>query len=283
MGVARILRGCILSNPINASALTRNVTAQLAQIAAQPADPENLGQALRLLAKWRSQVLLNTMIKRDGPAVQTGPFAGMIYPHAASEGAGATRLLGCYEASLAPIITQIVAGQYRQVIDVGCAEGYYAVGLARLMPNAQIIARDANDQALTLCAQLAATNGVADRVRCGAMMAHDDFALCRAAKTVVICDIEGGEASLLDPMLAPDLLQADILVETHDCIQPGLSDLIRARFAPSHHIQRIERMIAPSALPDWMGDFSDLDRLLALWEWRTGPTPWLWMTRKDQR
>jgi len=21
----------------------------------------------------------------------------------------------------------------------------------------------------------------------------------------------------------------------------------------------------------------DLDRLIALWEWRTGPTPWLWM------
>jgi hypothetical protein len=283
MGVARILRGYILSNPINASALTRNVTAQLAQIAAQPACSENLGSALRLLAKWRSQVLLNTIVKRDGPAVQTGPFAGMIYPNAASEGAGATRLLGCYEASLTPIITQIVSGQYRQVIDVGCAEGYYAVGLARMMPEAQIIARDANPQALTLCAALAATNGVADRISCGGMMSHADFALCHAAKTVVICDIEGGEASLLDPTLAPGLLQADILVETHDCIQPGLSDLISARFAASHHIQRIDRMITPSALPDWMADFSDLDRLLALWEWRTGPTPWLWMTRKDPK
>ena len=34
-----------------------------------------------------------------------------------------------------------------------------------------------------------------------------------------------------------------------------------------------------SALPDWMAEMSDLDRLLALWEWRTGPTPWLWMEK----
>jgi hypothetical protein len=26
-----------------------------------------------------------------------------------------------------------------------------------------------------------------------------------------------------------------------------------------------------------MQELSDLDRLLALWEWRSGPTPWLWM------
>jgi hypothetical protein len=33
-------------------------------------------------------------------------------------------------------------------------------------------------------------------------------------------------------------------------------------------------------LPEWMEGLSDMDRLLALWEWRTGPTPWLWMQRR---
>ena len=32
-----------------------------------------------------------------------------------------------------------------------------------------------------------------------------------------------------------------------------------------------------AALPAWMEELPDLDRLIALWEWRSGPTPWLWM------
>ena len=42
----------------------------------------------------------------------------------------------------------------------------------------------------------------------------------------------------------------------------------------------IGRALDASGLPDWMESLSDLDRLIALWEWRSGPTPWLWMTRK---
>jgi hypothetical protein len=32
--------------------------------------------------------------------------------------------------------------------------------------------------------------------------------------------------------------------------------------------------------PWWLKDLSHLDQLLAVWEWRAGPTPWLVMTPK---
>lgn len=268
-----------MANP--PSPLTENVAMMLRTMIDGPPDAERLNAALRVLGKWRAQLLLNTIVKRDGTHVQSGPFAGMDYPFAASEGAGASRLLGCYEASLATVVETIIARPYRFVIDVGCAEGYYAVGLARRMPQAQILARDANPAALLLCAQLAAANGVSDRITLGGVMQHQDFDICAAQPTLVICDIEGGEAELLDPTRATGLRHADILVETHDCITPGLSALIFNRFAATHDIQRFERDLNPEALPHWTHDYSDLDRLLMLWEWRTGPTPWLWMTRKD--
>ena len=108
---------------------------------------------------------------------------------------------------------------------------------------------------------------------------HADFAICANQPSVIICDIEGAEDELLDPALAPGLLSADILVECHDTFRKGLSDRIAARFAASHDITRIGRRLDPN-LPDWMETWSDLDRLIALWEWRAGPTPWLWMTRR---
>ena len=233
-----------------------------------------------MLAKWRSELVGNTILERSGTRVLHGPFKGMDYAVRASEGSRAARLLGAYEASLAPVIEAIIARDYPLVIDVGCAEGYYAVGLALRMPNSRIMARDDNPKAQDLCRIHAARNGVEARVEIGGRMEHADFSICTAQATLVLCDIEGAEADLLDPIAAPGLLQADILVESHEVMRPGLTDLITRRFAPTHTITRIDRQLAPETLPAWMESFSDLDRLIALWEWRGGPTPWLWMQRK---
>ncbi len=262
-----------------ASPLTLAATETLRKIAAAPADAAQLAAALRHLAKWRAELLANTILERSGTKVLSGPFRGMDYAFRASEGSRSARLLGCYEASLAPVIEAIIARAYPLVIDVGCAEGYYAVGLARRIPGARVLARDENPKAQALCGMLAARNGVADRVEVGGRMDHADFAICADQSVLVLCDIEGAEAELLDPVLAPGLLFADILVETHDVMRPGLSDLIASRFAASHTILRLDRKISTD-LPDWMESLSDLDRLIALWEWRGGPTPWLWMQRR---
>ena len=260
------------------SSLTLAATTGLRRLAERDPDPATLAAALRHLAKWRAELVANTIAERMGPVIAAGPFQGMTYGVRAAEGSRAARLLGVYEASLAPVIETIIARAYPMIIDVGSAEGYYAVGLARRMPGARVLARDADPRAQILCQDLARQNGVADRVEVGGTMTHGDFALCADQPTVIICDIEGAEADLLDPVLAPGLVQADILVECHDVMRPGLTDLIAARFAASHKITRIGRAL-DARLPDWMEDWSDLDRLIALWEWRGGPTPWLWMTR----
>jgi SAM-dependent methyltransferase len=182
-----------------------------------------------------------------------------------------------------PVIEDIVARRVPVIMDVGCAEGYYAVGLARRMPQTVVHARDINPKALALVTDLAQANGVADRVLVGEGVTHVDFDLCLAQDTVVICDIEGAEDALLDPVAAPGLHQADILVEVHDCFAPGLSDRLADRFAATHDVTRIGRRLDDTALPDWAETLGDLDRLLFLWEWRSGPTPWLWLQSKARQ
>jgi Methyltransferase small domain len=262
------------------TALSQAVDASLARIATRPPGQARLEAQLRELAKWRSVVLANTLVGRGMTSVAGGPFAGMDYGVQASEGGRAPRLLGTYEAALHPVIETVIARAYPQVLDIGCAEGYYAVGLARRMPDATVHARDTNPAARTLCAKLAHANGVADRVVIGAEVTHADLALCAKAPTFVLCDIEGGEGRLLDPVLAPGLRSADILVEVHEGMQPGLLVALNDRFAPTHRVLRIDRSLRADLLPDWAEGLSDLDRLLLLWEWRATPTPWLWMERR---
>lgn len=264
------------------SSLTQLVTTSIRDMLSGPPDVATLTLALRQLAKWRSQIIANTVLARDGTILTHGPFAGMNYQVEASEGAYTARRLGCYEASLAPVIETIIARNSPLIIDIGCAEGYYAVGLARRMPTAHVMARDANPKAQALCAALANANNVATRVHIGGLIGGADLDICTRQRTVIICDIEGAEGELLDPMTAPGLLAADILVEVHESMRPGLLALLTARFQASHTISRIDRKLDDTALPAWMEDLSDMDRLLALWEWRAGPTPWLWMQVKPK-
>lgn len=263
------------------SSFDRTVQARVMTLLAQGEGPQTLNSALRLLAKWRAEGLGQALVERSGERVLSGPFRGMAYPVQASEGARNPRLIGCYEASLAPVIENIVADGYDRVIDIGSAEGYYAVGLARRMPQARIIARDTDPRAQSACAALAQVNGVADRVEVGGAVGHGDFAGLIAGRTVIICDIEGEEAALLDPESAPQLRAADLLIEVHEGMRPGCLALLEQRFGPSHVIERIGRRLQDQGLPDWAEALSDMDRLLLLWEWRATPTPWLWMRRRS--
>jgi hypothetical protein len=146
------------------------------------------------------------------------------------------------------------------------------------MPLAQVYAFDTDARARTVCGQVAKMNGVPERVVIGDTFFLSDFErFSKDGKTVVICDVEGYEDELLDLERAPALALIDVLVECHDAIRPGLSERIADRFAATHDIERIVRSSTPPATPAEITFEDDLDALLAIWEWRSGPTPWLWM------
>jgi len=258
----------------------KNVHAALIEMLQADPTADQLNLALRMLAKWRAKLIENTIAQKSGRTIRHGPFQGMNYGVPASEGGGAPRLLGVYETTLAPVMDQIIASNPDLIIDVGSAEGYYAVGLARRLHHATVWARDANPAARRKCTQLAKLNGVDDRIEVGGEMTHADFDICLRHRTVVICDIEGGEAELLQPTLARGLFGADILVECHPSVDRNIVATLTERFTRTHIITRLDRDLDTAGLPAWMDHSNDLDRLLALWEWRSAPTPWLWMTAR---
>ncbi len=248
-------------------------------ITAKQLRPEaKLYRSLRLLAKYRSELIAQQLIRRGGLSVRIGPFADMTMMQTRTEGCLAPKLLGCYEQELHEVLRSLPEQEYQSVVNIGCAEGYYAVGLARLLPEATIWAYDIDPSARKTCAALAEENRVPDRVRIGERFSHGDFEQFGDQKTLVVCDVEGGEVELMDPNAAPALCGMDILIELHDCFDPTISGRVLERFESSHDIQ----IVQPGARN--LGEFPELDslehldQLLALWEWRTGPTPWAYMT-----
>lgn len=241
------------------------------------ASMRELEKVLRQLAKWRSQVIANTLVAKHGSTILQGPFAGMAYVDRATEGALAPRLLGTYESELHPHILAFAAEGLDCVIDIGCAEGYYAVGLARLMPASTIHAHDIDPKARDACAALARANAVEARVRIGGEFTPGDFEAFAGRRVLVFVDAEGAEDHLLDPALSPALKGMNLIVETHGGVRPGVLARLTERFAASHEVLRVDQQGKAAVLPDWLGDLSHLDQLLAVWEWRAKPTPWLVM------
>lgn len=211
-----------------------------------------------------------------------GPLQGMDFLAQSAEGCHIAKLLGCYEQPLQPYIEQAVQKQYATILNIGCAEGYYAVGMARRMPNTRVFAYDLNPKAQEICKALATKNKVDDRVRIGGLFKPNDFAAYAGQHVLLMCDIEGAERELLDPAVAPALQSMDIIIESHECLITGITQLLIDRFKASHQITVVQddgqrHLDKP---PQWFLNLAHLDQLLATWEWRSGPTPWLVMQPK---
>jgi len=181
---------------------------------------------------------INELVFRQvAGAVAAGPFAGMRYVRRARGSQLAPKLLGTYEKELHAILEEVLKVPYERVLDIGCAEGYYAVGLALRLPQAVVNAYDIDPEALGLLDELAQLNGVQDRIVPGRLCDHSELNRYRSDRCLVVCDIEGGEYDLLRPDLADSLLGYDILVEVHDGPSASrIRDALEARFQASHEI-----------------------------------------------
>lgn len=267
-----------MSGPVTRSA-ARELKRHVAGWADAPSI-EQMDMVLRFMAKWRCHVLNQTLISLQGTTVQGGLFAGMDYSSEATEGSLSARLLGVYEAGLQPHIRRIVERGVDCVIDLGCAEGYYAVGLARAFPHLSVHARDISERARTYCAELAARNGVAERVIIGGEFQATDFEAFAGRRVLAIVDVEGAEVDILRPDLSPALTRMSLIVETHDVSRPGALKTIRSRFETTHEITLVEQTHELPDPPRWLMNQSELDQLLVTWEWRHRLTPWLVMEPK---
>ena len=246
--------------------------------------------AARVVA-CRKEVLARRLVDRLGPAyrVREGLFEGMAYPVPESHySALVPKLLGTYELELAPVIAGWRDLSFPVIVDVGCAEGYYAVGLARMFPGAIVHAFDSAPEARRMCLATAEANGVAERMRMhGECGPTDLLALDLGAGGLVISDCEGFEADLFAPAVAAHLASCHAIVEVHDHPHddhPRMKRLLAA-FSETHDL-RIVHSVDDTQKAHYyrsasVGTDDLLEREVAFGEWR----PWImhWLVAEPKR
>lgn len=218
--------------------------------------------------------------------VLSGPFAGMFYIDEIVWGPITPKWLGSYEAELDEVIDSIIDRGYTEIIDVGCAEGYYAVGLAYRIGSAEIYAYDTDFISRKQILRLAKINNVQSRVHVSSYCSCEELERHGSTCGLIICDVEGFERLLLDPEQSPVLSKIDILVEVHEGKwTPSTLDLLKQRFSPTHTVEEFHAKDRTEWVDSVKGNSAIfLEPALlteAVDEHRSNGREWLWMKAEE--
>jgi hypothetical protein len=247
----------------------------------QPSNAQERYIALAEWIKWLPRKLglrnlpLTMALKRGH--VLNGPFKGMqltFDPDYITR----PKILGTFEKELHSSIESILRSLKPPCViyNIGAAEGYYTMGFALRLPHARIITWEADQPTQALLQKNIRKNGLAARVEIrGKCTPTELLQVARSAQPdLVVCDIEGGELSLLNKEILCAMTSSAFIVETHS---PSITQNIENLFLQTHLVELfrpISRTLQDWSLPAYIF-CSDAVKLASMNEWRKKETPWI--------
>lgn len=219
--------------------------------------------------------------------VKHGPFCGMQYPpsKAFRQNWCPNRLLGSYEQEIAPALGKIFTKDYTEIINIGCGEGYYAVGLAMRIGTANIFAYDVNKNAIQCCKKMAQINHVSERIQTGYFCSRAVLeSIPLTKKALIFSDCEGYEKELFTKESASRFREHDLLIEVHDFVDIEISSYLRSLFAETHEVESYQSVDDIKKAQNYsypeLESFSLAERKAILTEARPAIMEWLYFTAR---
>jgi hypothetical protein len=202
-------------------------------------------RARRYERDYRARQGITTAAERlaseQGAIVSAGPFVGLRYPadRLADVDTPVGKLTGVYEEEIHQPFEAAIARGVTTFLDVGCADGYYAVGMPYRSPGLITHAFDLSADARELCRRVARINDLEDRVNVGKRFSARSLDNLNTDGALMLCDIEGGEVRLFDRELVRRLTNTTVVIEVHEDFRPGAGSDLTSRFAGSHSVRMV--------------------------------------------
>lgn len=214
--------------------------------------------------------------------VTDGVFKGLKYPDWISFGSTLfPKLAGTYEHSLKKYFEGDDFQKLEVIVDIGCAEGYYAIGSLLANKKAEVIAVDTDPRAIVFCEEMAKLNQVQDRISY-----HSTFSWSLLEEPIkknrkeilIICDCEGCEFDLFNATYISIIRNCNFIIELHDFIKSGIKEKLTNEFKDTHEIHiEAESRVANFKM---LSRLNSLQQETILSEHRPMPMEWMILRKK---
>ena len=169
-----------------------------------------------------------------------GLFVGMNMKGINSTGSNLySKLLGCYEQLVMnEVEVMLNKKKYENFINIGCDEGSYAVGIARIFPSMNIYTFDCNKMAQTQCVKLANLNFVKNKFIINGCFDVKKIEIGDTNKvTLFLADCEGCENEIFTKEMIATFVKADYIIELHYENLPNLLEKLNFNFCETHNVK----------------------------------------------
>lgn len=167
------------------------------------------------------------------------------------------------------------------ILDVGAADGFYAIGFAIRMHATQVVGVDTDRSARNATQNFALENcgyNVQVKSMCTTAWIRDHV----KPNSLIFLDYKGYGMTLFDDEAAPVLTECDKVIELHERAPAGVDSTIRSRLGNTHDV-RVVTYVDHS--PDLFREFEVVTsemRAAVIREGRGGPKNSIFITRKKQ-
>lgn len=232
-------------------------------------------------AEVRRTELTSMIGERANYTVLYGPYKDMIiWPKWLwSDGDYVNKLLGLYENELYPAIEAELAKPLDLIVNVGSAEGFHGLGCA-LRTNVRTILIDTDSKVLEIAKENSTINNL-DNIEFDIVSSaeHINSLLEGSKHPFIIMDCEGAERELIDLDAAPNLTNAAMIIETHDCFSAGLTEYLTGVLQATHNVTVIQQG-AKNPYLEPIHDLCDIDKMIICSENRPITSNWIYAVPK---
>lgn len=241
--------------------------------------------AKRIFFDRKRKIVQKNIIKffsLHGPNVVGGPFKGLHYINESTGSIYLPKLIGSYEDMLHPYFMKVFNdSSIRTIVDIGAAEGYYIAGISRYFPKVIYHAFEITENGRNLINKLLEVNDIKVDIHIHGEATNENVSECITDDAFIICDIEGGEKSVLDLDKATVKKIKYAIVELHEMFVPGGEAVVRKAFVNTHHITEISYANPKKQDYLFLRDLSDAENeIIHTFNTRVYEQKWLFIERK---
>ena len=198
-----------------------------------------------------------------------------------------SKQLGQYEPHILSKLREL-SKTYDHFIDIGAADGYYAVGLLHSKLYKSVTCFEISDKGRSVISENAALNNQSENIKIYGEANKDSLEkeIDAVKSCVILCDIEGAEFDLFSKEVLKVLRNCEIIIELHDEFIGGNKDRRKRLINDAQEFFEINVIERSNPIPN---DFEELKgwnddlRQLAFSEGRPCRMDWILLTpRKNQ-